>query len=363
MNRWIGYTFIACVVILFAELLSGYIVAQYGRPAEPAFFRAARLLSASLDSRAVNNLADAEKGPIIADNLNNPFMSNAPDSVLVRLHPFIDFSNVHALSRDGTVNSTSNDFFGFRNETDFYFDNRDADDLFIVLSGGSECAGYSHIDLTISDAIQRQLQTHTNKNVRVLNLCMNSYVLAHEIQTYVHLGYEMKPDVVISHSGWNDVIYGLLVSEEFLQTGLIYNKTQELWLEPLYSAVKETPPPNIFTSFNTDSSGLITQAYIKQAQKYKQIANSNGSVFMLGLQSYNPIIENGAMREIHEEVHRTMAVISTSMPQGLVSVDFSTESGRGVTFVDSIHSSQESVNVIAEIYVRYILSHHSSLLE
>ena len=362
MNRWIGYTFIACVLILFTELLSGYIVAQYGRRAEPAFFRAARLLSASLNSGAANNLTDTEKGPILADNLNNPFMSNAPDSILVRLHPFIDFSNVHALSTDGTVNSTSNDFFGFRNGKNFYFENRDADDLFIVLSGGSECAGYSHIDLTISDAIQRQLQTHTEKNVKVLNLCMNSYVLAHEIQTYVHLGYEMKPDVVISHSGWNDVIYGLLVSEEFLQTGLIYNKTQELWLEPLYSAVKETPPPNIFASFNTDSSELITQAYVKQAQKYKEIANSNGSVFMLGLQSYNPIIENGGMREIHENVHRTMAVISASLPQDLVSVDFSTEGG-GITFVDSVHSSQESVNVIAETYVRYISRHHSSLLE
>lgn len=362
MNKWIGYTFIAVVLILFSELLSGYIVSQYGRPIEPAFFRAVRLLSSSLDSGAVNNPTDGERDPIIADNLNNPFMSNAPDSVLVRLHPFIDFSNVHALSEDGAVNSTSNDFFGFRNGKDFYFENRDVDDLFIVLSGGSECAGYSHIDLTISDAIQQQLQTHTEKNVKVLNLCMNSYVLAHEIQAYVHLGYTLKPDVVISHSGWNDVIYGLLVSEEFLQTGLIYNKAQELWLEPLYSAVKETPPPNIFSSFNTDSSELITEAYIKQAQKYKQIANSNGSVFMLGLQSYNPIIENDGMREIHEEVHRTMAVISASMPQDLVSVDFSTEGG-GITFVDSIHSRQGSVNVIAETYVRYMLRHHSSLLE
>ena len=115
IKRWIGYTFIVCVLILFTELLSGYIVAQYGRPAEPAFFRAVRLLSASLNSGAANNLTDTEKGPILADNLNNPFMSNAPDSILVRLHPFIDFSNVHALSTDGTVSSTSNDFFGFRN--------------------------------------------------------------------------------------------------------------------------------------------------------------------------------------------------------------------------------------------------------
>ena len=362
MNWWIGYTFIGCVLILFAELLSGYIVAQYGRPAEPAVLRAARLLLPSFNSDARNNLTDAEQRPIRADNLNNPFMSNAPDSILVRLHPFIDFSNVHALSTDGTVSSTSNDFFGFRNETNFYFENRDADDLFIVLSGGSECAGYSHIDLTISDALQQQLQAYTAKNVKVLNLCMNSYVLAHEIQTYVHLGYEMKPDLVISHSGWNDVIYGLLVSEEFLQTGLIYNKAQELWLEPLYSAVKETPPPNIFASFNTDSSALITQAYVRQAQKYKEIANSNGSVFILGLQSYNPIIENDGMREIHEDVHRTMNLISDSLPQDLGSGDVSTEGG-AITFVDSVHSSQDSVSVIAEIYVQYILNDHSSLLE
>ena len=49
------------------------------------------------------------------------------------------------------------------------------------------------------------------------------------------------------------------------------------------------------------------------------------------------------------------------LSQDLVSVDFSTESG-GITFVDSVHSSQESVNVIAETYVRYILRHQVPLV-
>lgn len=229
----------------------------------------------------------------------------------------------------------------------------------IIMSGGSECAGYSHPDETIADRLRSKLQLHTKKNVLVVNLCMNSYTLANEIQAYVHLAYHLKPDIVITHAGWNDAIYGFLVSKEFVKTGLIYNKWQEHWLEKLYGSVKVRPPENAFLNFDSSNEDWIVSSFWKQIAKYHAICAANGSKFLIGIQGYNKIVADNEMAPLHYAVHKVMRKISSTAPSHYHYLDFSSQNA--IRYEDSIHTSQDSVTLISDIYAAYILKTYPEL--
>jgi hypothetical protein len=189
---------------------------------------------------------------------------------------------------------------------------------------------------------------------------MNSYTLANEIQSFVHLAYHLKPDLVISHSGWNDVVYGLLISKEFLKVGLIYNKWQEFWLEKLYGTVKIKPPESWLTNFDATNKDMIPTSYWSEIAKYIAISESNGSKLLIGLQGYNKKLDsNDALYPVYKVAHETLKQIFNNVPKAYEVIDFGklTE----IRFVDSCHSTQESVEIIGDTYSKFILSRHPDL--
>lgn len=305
-------------------------------------------------------IQDSFRNKVTVNNKKNPFITQTNTNV--RFHPFLDYSSAH-----GHKGSYDNDFFGFRNDKNHYFKDRSFDDVMIVMTGGSECAGYSHPEETISQNLQKKLQKRTAKNVIVLNLCMNSYVLAHEMQAYLHLAYQLKPDLVITHSGYNDSIYGILVSEEFLKVGLIYNKWQELWLKPLYGSVKVEDPnvkdrDDVFSSFHPENVDMIVTAIWNQVKKYNHIATKNGSRFLLGLQGYNTKIDySNKLAAMHEVVHKVMRRLSNTLPENYHAIDFTRI--YNIEYADSVHSEQDSVELISSIYEEYIISTFPEIIE
>lgn len=290
-----------------------------------------------------------EPGVFTPNNKNNPFIMNVPDDIQVRFHPLLDYS--YAAIQSKTPNLS--DFFGFRNQSNIYFAERSEGEVLIMMSGGSECLGFTHPDETIIESLQKKLQARSKRKVKILNLCMNSYTLANEINAYVALAYNLKPDLVITHSGWNDVMYGLLISKEFVKMGLIYNKWQEAWLEKLYGSVKVPVPADSFAAFDATNADMQVDAYWDQIKKYQSIVSANGGKFMLGLQGYNPIIADDNMAAPHRLAHALMARLQVGMTQGYHSIDFSKQ--RGIRYADSVHTTQDSAEVIAGIYAVYIL--------
>ncbi len=354
VRKFLGPIVAVFVVLLFAELASGYFNSQRFEPSKPALLK---FVPNVLDVlRPSLNLKEKKPIKAIADKSNNPFIQNPPDEVLVKFHPFLDFTNVHILNKNGDkVVSSQNDFFGFRNRNNKYFAQRGSDEALIIMTGGSECAGYSHFNSTIIEEIQSLLVAKTGKDIQVLNLCMNSYVLAHEIQAYVHLGYELQPDLVISHTGWNDVIYGLLLSQEFVSLGLNYNKWQEHWLKPLYSKVKNDANADVFGVHYVKNSRSIIDGFERQIAKYQKLVVDNGGKFILGIQPFNPQIQENNMRALHASVHDIMPKLGEVAKLSKHNMDF-TKLNKDFSFVDSVHSSEETARQIAKEYVALILS-------
>lgn len=354
MKKFLGPVVAALIVIIFAELASGYFNAQRAQPSKPALVKFASNISQMLKI----SQGAKEKGQVKAmvDNANNPFIQNAPDKVLVKFHPFLDFTNVHILDRDmKKVVSAQNDFFGFRNKHNQYFGRRDPNDILIVMTGGSECAGYSHFEATILEKIKLRLSATTDSNIEILNLCMNSYVLAHEIQAFVHLAYRLKPNLVISHTGWNDAIYGLLLSQEFVSLGLNYNKWQERWLKPLYSEVKQNPSGDVFGVYFDENKPLIVDSFQRQITKYQKLVVDNGGTFILGIQPFNTVITPDSMQSLHKSVHSIMPIMAEVTEVLDHHIDF-TKMNNKYSFVDGVHSSQKTAQSIADEYVSLIVS-------
>lgn len=351
------------VITFFSiEILTGYYLYQSNLPKEFAISKFSNKLY-NFWGRNVNQTSINKYQLANSNNLTNseylsninPFISYVPDEVQVRFHPFLGYTNAH-----GANGSFENDFFGFRNSSNIYFTKRKDSDFIIVMTGGSECAGYSHLIETISENIKSKLvKIAPKKDIYILNLCMNSYTILNELQTYISLGYNLKPDVVISHSGWNDALYGLLISGEFIKTGLIYNKWQEDWIVELYGSSKEHP--NNSRIVHLENKSILANSYWNQVNKYKDIVENNKGFFILGIQGYNKLIAEDDMKELHLGTHEVMETITSQAPLEKVNIINFTLL-HGISFVDSIHSTQQSVELIASYYYKIIYQQFKSSL-
>jgi hypothetical protein len=190
---------------------------------------------------------------------------------------------------------------------------------------------------------------------------MNSYTITSEIQSYILLAYKLKPDVVISHSGWNDAIYGLLVSSEFVKTGLIYNKWQEAWIEKFYGSSKNKfIDSQAFANPHFENKKLIIENYWNQVNKYKYIVEQNQGHFILGIQGYNKYIPNDGMMELHHATHSVMSTLIDQLPSDVSYLNINTLDG--IKFIDSCHTSQKSAELIADKYYNYIYKKFNKVL-
>lgn len=336
------------IVLFFVEFITTFYV--YNSNGFKGFTTLNFLKSLSVKDKA--NFYQPESK--ITFNLaeKNPFIYNPPDGVHIKFHPFLDYTGAHGVNSDNIVSPTKFlDFFGYRNRHNIYFEERKKNDFLILMTGGSECAGFSHPNQTISEYVQVKLQKIAKIKVRVINLCMNSYVLAHEIQTYVHLIYNFKPNLVISHSGWNDIIYGLLLDINFINAGLIYNKWQEQWLKKLYGNVnKETE--FAFQNFDRSKLPFVVQSYWKQAQKYNHLVTMNNGKFVIGLQAMNSKIVKDSMYDIHSFTHKGMNSIKKNKPSNINLIDFTKD--KNLEFFDGAHTLEKSVQLIGDKYLTFI---------
>ena len=300
----------------------------------------------------------------------NPWISY-PTSPGIRLHPFWDYSRVVTKH-----NLEKLDYFGFRNDTDLYF-NSERDYVLIVITGGSEAAGYTH-EKSIAQNLEIILNSKVkNTKFRVLNLSMNSYTLPNEINAYIHLAYALQPEYVITHSGSNDVSSSIQMPKNFKKLGLYYKKDVEKdWLPRFYDSTNMTYLPNkdpkkslvdrnrflARKKFLIYEKGLdlVAPSYIKSVKKYKKIVESNGGNFIVGIQPVKHSIELEKplwlIQENNEEVINVLKSIYSDLEQEARENKFLVFSDIDkFDFVDFVHTSDSSSLKIAQIYSKIIL--------
>jgi len=348
-----GFTIIMLLISLLAfEILSGYFLLQHQRGIFSASFR------------LISDLVVTDKGEVgkpvrshakIRVQMKNPFVTGAPKGIMGVFHPFIDYTGVHIWDDSlKTAVSPKLDFFGFRNDENLYFNEKQTNEFLIIMTGGSECAGWEHSVETITQYIQKKLQAILrNRVVRVLNLCMNSVGLAGEMQSFLHLGYGLKPDVVISHTGWNDVVYGLMISDEFRILGLNYNIMYERWLPNLYGSSSLRLYKNLSERIDTKGAEVLIPAFWRQADKFHDLVRASGAKFIMGLQDFKPTIADDINKNLHQEVHKIYSRLPDQIDHRKFVENF--HGNRSLKFMDSIHTNQSSVKLIGDIYIKRIL--------
>ena len=311
---------------------------------------------------------------ILLKNVNteaNPWTYYPGDDFTMRLHPFIDFTRV--ITRHG---SEKLDYFGFRNDTDLYFSN-ERNYILVVITGGSEVAGYTH-EKTIAQNLENILNSKVdNKQFKVLNLAMNSYAIANEINTYTHLAYQLKPDYVITHSGSNDISNSIQVPEKFKKLGLFYFKhIEKWWLPRLYhfAMMEYVPNLNPYRSFIVQSKNMkrknflvykkgldqVVDSYIRNVKKYKNIAESNQGKFIVGIQPAKHILELEEQIWItqpnREEVIHLLKDLYSELQQKARKQGFIVFNDLGeFEFADFVHTSESGSIKTAQVYSEKIL--------
>src|ERR1700688_4920705 len=109
----------------------------------------------------------------------------------IRYHPLLDLTGAYGAP------PSPEDFFGFRNYFNAYFD-PPGRYRYVIMTGNSELAGFLH-PKTIAEYLEEILRERTHENWRVVNFGMNGATTSNELAYFVYLGYRLHPAIVISH--------------------------------------------------------------------------------------------------------------------------------------------------------------------
>lgn len=162
----------------------------------------------------------------------------------------------------------------------------------VACFGGS--AGWSMYCLhhqMYTEVIERELnrrckERNLDLTFTVLNFGQHGHMVEDEMLTYLSHCWELKPDIVIAHDGYNDLVYGQLCDPRLLDGwNMTYQENFEGWAQALHqtSALPRTQNQVPYRAVNLPVQTL--RAYTARKRQFAHIAQSNGSFFVWGLQS------------------------------------------------------------------------------
>ena len=185
------------------------------------------------------------------------------------------------------------DEFGFRIDADLdELKKRKKNHKLICTFGGSTTWS---IDCLPSETYTSQLQNMLNAEALKMGsdcvfTCLNfgqvAYSVLSELNAFVLFAWQLKPDFVIAHDGWNDLLYGSYTDPYLVQErGIVYPCDLVPWGEYLHDGVgaqttKNGPKPYPFRS----PPSSILKAYFDRKMQFKAICEAAGARFVWGLQ-------------------------------------------------------------------------------
>ena len=326
--------------LLMLEMLSGYYI--YNRHHNESSF--VRALVSVTSSGAVGGKPRANAK--LSTDTENVFLSakyteKSPFSEYY--HPFIGFTSPNHSKYD-----IETDFFGFRNKEDIYFE--DNNYITVVITGSSEVKGHSH-ETTVAEKLESLLNKNGGKKeFKVITLAADSYTLSDEINAYVNLAYHLKPQFVISHTGWNDIWFGLMVPYNFKKIGMFYQFVLLYFLPRLHELKTYSGDQPIV--LNLDGMDLIVPQIIAKLEKYESIVTSNDGIFIAGLQAIEREHQFGSPKNIYSHALDLYEELTEEAGE-LGHINFT--GMEGITFgQDHVHTDDASSLLIAQRYADVI---------
>lgn len=378
-------------IALFAEILLGYAIFQrlnqiYQSNFTSSIYKVVKYIPYLVDTKfgvyPVNytHWSQRQKEPEVMVDFNEEYDLNLGENIFLtrpvtlpgfKFIPLLDYTNGHG--RFWSPKDHGSDYFGFRNDYDYNV--TDPNNKFrIVMTGGSECHGYSHKQPT-AYLLEKELRKHySTENIKVINLCMGGNTLPHEMQNFLHLGWPIKPHLVISHTGFNDAFEFPLVPVKFGEIGMNYWYYLEGWIDLLYETKQRSNFIKELARVGGSHDGLIrnkdTEMFRKVMKinynKYHSIVKASGSDFLLGIQPYNIFPHE---RPLEGEKYRKIGyamldvLIEEANKLDFDVIDF-TKNNTDYEFInDAMHTTQKSAKLLANQYFSFIVKKYDDKIK
>ena len=145
------------------------------------------------------------------------------------------------------------------------------DDEFIIVFNGSSAAfgsGATSNETMISTILEKKLNHISSKKIKIYNLAQINNFQTQEIVTLIFLFNKLKPNMVLSLNGWNELTANNIMSDKTIKKYQIFNITElEGWKPP---AVKSIKIKNFLSS-----SYLFLEDYLKCLKYFTFFKASN----------------------------------------------------------------------------------------
>ncbi len=158
---------------------------------------------------------------------------------------------------------------GFRSEE---FEEKKDNDLVVLFSGASTAfgCGASSEDKTITEQFKKKLTNlFPSKNVKVYNLAQINNYQTQEIIIFIFFLKKLRPDIVISINGWNELIRNNFISDNAIKKYNVFNITElEGWEPARVTKNKKKNFLNHLYLYLEDYSALVRSMNLVSAEQF-----------------------------------------------------------------------------------------------
>ena len=209
--------------------------------------------------------------------------------------------------------------FGFRAQFDpDALINRPAHHKLIVIFGGSaafsvHCNEFEMFSARLQALLdERDWKIAPKPIFTVLNFGMHDYVMFQEMITYLLFAQKLRPDVVISHSGHNELWYGLRNDHHFVgQHGIVYQAHHEKWAELIHAWPHEHASNELPLELNMPH--VVLKAALERIRQVRDVVQASGGAFIWGLQ---PLLEGkGALHPVEQSYLDSFESVFAQLPR------------------------------------------------
>ncbi len=172
---------------------------------------------------------------------------------------------------------------------------RPAHHKLIACLGGSSCFSmYCLHDEMFTSRLEARLnawaqETANGLEFTVLNFGQHGNVVLNQLLTYQLFVYDLKPEVVIAHDGFNDLAYGQISDASLLAGhGIAYQTNLEAWGATLNGNAHALPAEREIDGVRQVQSmpPAVLSAYLKREAQFARTVTSDGGKFIWGLQPF-----------------------------------------------------------------------------
>ena len=240
---------------------------------------------------------------------------------------------------------------------------KDDTNFVILMLGGSELMGVTHKNRKIHVHLQELLRKKFNtKSITVINAGNSATKIKDEIYIYNDLKDILYPDMVILHTGANDALYFNIIKENERQKTFGYNQpfkgyakfTNKIEEDANYDGCildSDITSPQIDAN-NKNNKELLLENFNYYLDNMTAALQNQNVIYLLGIQGFNEDVYDDPL--LH-----TLKRIQRDNPNFINFNEFN----KTFSWEDSVHSTEKSAKLIAEIYFKRIMKSFSQDIE